>query len=186
MNIAEEKMKARKAAFERRKAAFENVSYDISAELLALTQNHEIISAYMPMRTEISPLAAMNALVENHKRVCVPIIQGKGKPLKFFEWTPDCIMEEGAFGAQIPKATLELTPDFVFAPMVAFDDAGTRLGYGGGFYDRTLETLRQSAEVPYVGLAYEAQKSQDRLPIEPTDIPLDGILTENGYRVFNR
>ncbi len=184
MNIQSQKSEARKAAFARRKQAFENIQYDLSEAVLAQTGAHEIIASYMPMRTEINPLKAMHDLVVAGKRVCVPIIQGQGQALEFHEWTPDCELIEGEFGAFIPKNTACLIPDFVLAPMVAFDNAGTRLGYGGGFYDRTLEKLRGQKPTPYIGLAFEAQLSSKPLPKEATDIALDGIITENGFRKF--
>lgn len=184
MTISQSKKDARDQAFVRRKQAFDTVSYDITAAILQSVQSHQVIACYMPMRTEINPLGAMQALVEAGKHICVPIIQGKAQPLRFYEWTPDCALIEGEFGALIPKDTPERIPDFVLAPMVAFDEHGTRLGYGGGFYDRTLERLRKSKPTPYVGLAFEAQKSPEPLPMEPTDIPLDGIITEQGYRAF--
>ncbi len=184
MEIAEQKVAARKAAFARRKTAFETVTYELSEALFERARNSSIIACYMPMRTEISPLKAMQQLVNGGKRVCVPMIQGSAKPLKFFEWKPDCELKIGAFGAAIPVGTKKLIPDFVVAPMVAFDEAGTRLGYGGGFYDRTIEELRQQNRVPYIGLAFEAQKASELLPKEPTDIVLDGVLTEAGYHNF--
>ncbi len=184
MDMTALKNAARSEAFNKRKIAFENDQFDPSQAVLELAKERQIIASYMAMRTEANPMPAMQALVDAGKRVVVPVILGQAQPLAFHEWRPDCEMVEGEFGAFIPKDTPALRPDFVLAPMVAFDDTGTRLGYGGGFYDRTMAMLRSHADVPYVGLAFEAQCASENLPREETDIPLDGIITQNGYRAF--
>lgn len=94
-------------------------------------------------------------------------------------------MIDGPFGAQVPRAGVWVTPDVVIVPLVAFDRKGGRLGYGGGFYDRTLEGLRAQAPVVAIGYAFAAQEAED-LPLEPTDQPLDMIVTEAGIRRFAR
>jgi 5-formyltetrahydrofolate cyclo-ligase len=110
--------------------------------------------------------------------VCVPVIAGKGKPLVFSRWTSDCAMKDGPFGARIPEVDDFIIPQILIVPLVAFDRSGARLGYGGGFYDRTLEGLRARGAVLAIGYAYAAQEASD-LPLEPTDQPLDMIVTEN-------
>ena len=135
-----------------------------------------VVAGYMPIRTEASPLPAMQALAAQ-ARVCVPVIDGAGLPLRFREWTPGCAMVEGAFGAAVPAAGDWLAPDTVIVPLVAFDANRGRLGYGGGFYDRTLEGLRARGPVRAVGFAYNAQELHD-LPQEPTDQVLDAVVTE--------
>ncbi len=137
-----------------------------------------VISGYMPIRTEISPLSAMAALATTN-RICVPVIMGKGLPLSFREWTPDAVMVAGPFGALTPETGDFLTPDILIVPLVGFDRHAQRLGYGGGFYDRTLARLRAMGPVRAIGLAYRAQELPP-LPIEPTDQPLDCIVTEQG------
>jgi 5-formyltetrahydrofolate cyclo-ligase len=87
-------------------------------------------------------------------------------------------MIEGAFGAQVPETGEEIVPELLIVPLVAFDRAGNRLGYGGGFYDRTLERLRAARpDTLAVGFAYSAQEAES-LPLEPTDQTLDAIVTE--------
>ena len=88
-------------------------------------------------------------------------------------------MEEGPFGAMIPAAGGWIVPEILIVPLVAFDRKGGRLGYGGGFYDRTLAELRASGPVLAIGFAFAAQEAED-LPLEPTDQPLDLIVTEAG------
>jgi len=88
-------------------------------------------------------------------------------------------MEKGAFGAEIPVDAREVVPSVLIAPMLAYDRAFWRLGYGGGFYDRTLEGLRARGPARAYGYAY-AEQEMDSVPIEATDQRLDGIVTQCG------
>ena len=92
-------------------------------------------------------------------------------------------MVAGDFGALIPQSGDWIEPEVVIVPLVAFDARGYRLGYGGGFYDRTLEGLRAKRPTLAVGFAFAAQE-MPRVPIEATDQPLDAIVTEDGIRLF--
>ena len=139
----------------------------------------KVISGYCPIRTEIEVFPLMRALHLAGHRLVVPVIEGPGKALRFFEWWPDVEMQDGPFGARIPVDTHELIPDLVIAPLVGFDRAGWRLGYGGGFYDRTLEGLRETRRVRAFGYAYSAQEVSS-VPTEPTDQRLEGTFTEMG------
>ncbi len=142
-----------------------------------------VISGYCPIRTEIDPTPLMAALYAAGHRLCVPVIQGRGLALKFREWRPDVEMVEGEFGALVPTAGDWLEPRLLIAPLVAFDAKGWRLGYGGGFYDRSLQGLRAqdsaSRRTLAVGFAYSAQQV-DVVPRDSTDQPLDAIVTEHG------
>ncbi len=178
MSLAEEKAEARAAALTRRKAAFEAGHADASAHLRAVLAAHggKVLSGYMPMRTEIDPLPAMAA---HSGRVCVPVIVAKGQPLTFREWRAEAPMIDGPFEAQVPAVGDWLVPQVLIVPLVAFDRRGGRLGYGGGFYDRTLQGLRARGPVLALGYAWAAQEAEG-LPLEPTDQPLDMIVTERG------
>jgi 5-formyltetrahydrofolate cyclo-ligase len=136
------------------------------------------LSGYMPIRTEIDPLAAMEEAAA-YGPVCVPVILGRGQPLRFSRWTPGCTLKDGPFGARIPALDDFITPQILIVPLVAFDRKGGRLGYGGGYYDRTLEGLRARSAVLAIGYAYAAQEAE-ALPLEPSDQPLDMIVTEAG------
>lgn len=138
-----------------------------------------IVSGYRSIRTEIDPTPLMEALLGAGHRLCVPVIEGKGLPLKFREWTPEAEMIEGPFGALIPATGAWLEPRLLITPLVAFDAAGGRLGYGGGFYDRTLSGLRARGGALAVGFAYAAQEVA-AVPRDATDQPLDAIVTERG------
>ncbi|NKX43454.1 5-formyltetrahydrofolate cyclo-ligase [Roseicyclus persicicus] len=170
---------ARKAAFDARAAtgAVAAATAHLMAEI-GLPAGRTI-SGYMPIRTELDPVPAMTALHGLGARLCVPVIAGKGLPLDFRAWTPGCALTEGPFGAMIPSEGDWLTPDILIVPLVGFDAACNRLGYGGGFYDRTLARLRAAGPVRAIGLAFAAQELP-ALPVEPTDMALDAIVTERG------
>jgi 5-formyltetrahydrofolate cyclo-ligase len=172
----------RKAAFATRKSAY-HAGQGQAAELLAdvlAAHGGKILSGYMPMRTEIDPLPAMAA---HQGPVCVPVITGKAQPLRFREWTPGCAMVPGDFGALIPVDGAWLVPQIVIVPLLAFDARGYRLGYGGGFYDRTLQALRARGPVLAIGFAFAAQEVAE-VPTDATDQKLDMIVTENGVTNF--
>jgi 5-formyltetrahydrofolate cyclo-ligase len=178
MTLAAIKAEARRAAFAARKTAFaagQGRAADLLADFLAPHRGRALAS-YMPMRTEIDPLPAMAA---HDGPVGVPVILGKGQPLRFREWTPGCAMVAGEFGAMIPADGAWIDPDVLIVPLLAFDRRGFRLGYGGGFYDRTLEGLRARRPRLAVGFAFAAQEVAC-VPTEPTDQRLDAILTEAG------
>ncbi|MBD3680182.1 MAG: 5-formyltetrahydrofolate cyclo-ligase [Rhodobacteraceae bacterium] len=177
--MSDPKGAARKAAFARRKAAHEaGLGVAGAARLLDYLAPYRgrVISGYLPIRTEIDPRPAM-AEMSRDGAVCVPVIEGARLPLKFREWTPGCALVEGPFGAAVPETGAWLEPEVLIVPLVAFDRAGNRLGYGGGFYDRTLERLRSLRPTVAVGFAYAAQEAEG-LPLEETDQPLDAIVTE--------
>jgi 5-formyltetrahydrofolate cyclo-ligase len=177
-----DKSAARKAAFAARKTAFaagQGQAAEILADYLA-DHRGKALAGYMAMRTEIDPLAAMAA---HQGPVCVPVIMAAAQPLKFREWTPGCALQMGAFGAEIPAEGAWIEPLVLIVPLLAFDARGYRLGYGGGFYDRTLELLRGRRPTFAVGFAFAAQEV-DVVPIDETDQRLDAIVTERGVRVF--
>ncbi len=188
-DLAAIKAEARKAAFARRKAAHEaahEAAHAPSAVLGKVLEGHRgrPLAGYMAMRSEIDPAPAM-AEAAVHGPVCVPVIIGRGRALRFRRWEPGGAMVVGEFGALVPEAGEWIRPEVVVVPLVAFTGAGGRLGYGGGFYDRTLEALRAAGPVLAIGFAWAAQQD-DALPLEPTDQPLDLIVTERGVIVPDR
>jgi 5-formyltetrahydrofolate cyclo-ligase len=173
---------ARSDAFARRAAAHvqgQGQAAEILADYLA-GEAGKVLSGYMPMRSEIDPLPAMAV---HQGPVGVPVILGKDQALRFREWTPGCRMVEGAFKALIPQEGAWVEPQVLIVPLLAFDARGFRLGYGGGFYDRTLAGLRAKGPVLAVGFAFAAQEVAE-VPTEPTDQRLDAVVTERGVRVF--
>jgi len=181
-DLAEQKAALRKTALAARKQAHATPGLGVRATdaLLAEIEPWVVsaIAGYMPIRTEIDPLPAMTALAER-SRLCVPVIDGPGLPLDFYLWSPGCEMIDGPFGAKIPAEDISVRPTLLIVPLVGFDAACNRLGYGGGYYDRTLAALRAAVPVRAIGFAYAAQELP-ALPTEPTDQPLDAVVTEAG------
>lgn len=138
------------------------------------------LAGYMPIRTEIDPLPVMAA---HRGPVGVPVILGPGQALVFHRWTPGCAMIAGAFGALVPADARPVTPVVVIVPLVGFDARGYRLGYGGGYYDRTLARLRAAGLLTALGFAYDAQELA-QVPTDAFDQRLDAIVTESGVRRF--
>ena len=179
-DIAARKAAARKAAFARRKPLFEAagpVQAGYLSEVLAGYRGVPL-SGFMSIRTEIDPLPAMTE-ASAHGPVGVPVIDAPATPLRFALWTPETAMTDGPFGARIPADPAFIEPEIVIVPLLAFDRRGGRLGYGGGFYDRTLEQLRARRSTLAIGFAFAGQETDD-LPVEATDQPLDLIVTEAG------
>jgi 5-formyltetrahydrofolate cyclo-ligase len=185
------KAQARKDAALRRAAAHEPTGQaaDLAcARVTRLLQDRfgadlssQVLAGYMALGDELDPLAAMQA---HSGPVCVPVVQGKGRPLVFHRWTPEAPMVTGAFKVRVPAVADPITPDVLLVPMLAFDAHGYRLGYGGGFYDRTLAGLRAHGRVLAVGFAYDAQELA-LVPTNATDEPLDMIVTPTGIRPYS-
>ena len=182
MTLADTKTDARRAAFAARKLAHAAGQGAAADHLTRVLADHPgaVLSGYMQMRTEIDPLPAMAG---HPGPVCVPVIIGAGQPLRFREWRADAPMIAGEFGALIPAAGDWLEPTVLIVPLLSFDRRGYRLGYGGGFYDRTLEGLRAKRPTLAIGFAFAAQEVAE-VPTEPTDQPLDMIVTEAGVIRF--
>ncbi|MFK7837906.1 MAG: 5-formyltetrahydrofolate cyclo-ligase [Sulfitobacter sp.] len=179
-DLAAVKDAARKAAFARRKPLFERANAAQSGYLSEVLAGYRgvPISGFMPIRTEIDPRPAMVEATA-HGPVGVPVIEKADHPLKFALWSSETEMVPGAFGAAVPAQCEFLEPEIVIVPLLAFNRAGGRLGYGGGFYDRTLDVLRARRATLAIGFAFAGQEVAD-LPLEPTDQPLDMIVTEAG------
>jgi 5-formyltetrahydrofolate cyclo-ligase len=182
----EAKSKLRQAAVERRKLAYDlhgpEASRRIAAhglDFLGLNSG-AIVSGFAAIRDEIDPAALMTWLKAEGFRLALPVMQGKGKPLLMRSWAPGDAMAPAAWGISEPlddKPAVD--PDVVLVPLLAFDSRGYRLGYGGGFYDRTLQRLRKLKPIIAVGLAYDEQKV-DAVPAESYDERLDWVLTPSG------
>jgi len=183
-DLTEIKAAARKEAFARRKAAFARNLPGVAGHLAEVLAGYRGVplAGYMPIRTEIDPLPVM-AEAAAHGPVGVPVIEGEGMPLKFSRWQPEGAMRDGPFGARVPEVDDFFEPEIVVVPLVAFDARGGRLGYGGGFYDRTLELLRGKRATLAIGFAFDAQEAEV-LPLEATDQPLDMMVTESRVLQF--
>jgi 5-formyltetrahydrofolate cyclo-ligase len=147
----------------------------MSARLIAALAPHagKVLAGYWPMRNEADPRPAMAA---HAGPVCLPVVIGTARPLLFR--AHDGRLEPGDFGTSHPPAgSLVLRPQVLIVPLAGFDRHGNRLGYGGGFYDRTLEILRADAPTVAIGLAYAVQEIR-AIPAESTDQVLDMIVTD--------
>jgi 5-formyltetrahydrofolate cyclo-ligase len=136
-----------------------------------------LISAFRSFGDEIGTGPLLAALDQAGYRIGLPVVIGKGRPLVFRQWQPGDAMATGPFGIEQPLATApEIKPDILIVPMAAFDAAGYRIGYGGGFYDRSIAGLRAAQPVIAIGLAYDAQEVET-VPREAHDARLDHLVT---------
>ena len=141
---------------------------------------HQVVAGYHPIRDEMNPYTLMEVFYCEQVRLALPCVEQKDHPLVFRHWQPGQTLVKGAFGTREPEATApEVRPSLLLMPLVAFDEKGGRLGYGGGYYDRTLEALQAIGPVTTVGLAYDAQKVR-AVPQGRYDVRLDWIVTEKG------
>jgi len=138
------------------------------------------VSGFSAIGEEIDPEPLLIRLIGEGHGAALPVMQGKGLPLIFRAWTPGDAMAAAVWGIPEPLASkAEVVPDVLLVPLLAFDHAGYRLGYGGGFYDRTLDRLRRLKPVVAVGIAYDEQRV-DAVPHLHYDQPLDWVLTPSG------
>ena len=141
-----------------------------------------LIGAYWPIKGEFDPLPALyrwqeGAPAGERRRIGLPVVERETRRLRFHVWYPGCPMEDDAYGIPKPKDTETIVPTLLFVPCVGYAAGGYRLGYGGGFYDRTLATLQPR---PFtVGLGFTHGYLDDFEP-EEFDLPFDAILNDNG------
>lgn len=174
---------AQRLALPNRLAATESLQRVM--RLWLLRRSDVTIGAYWPIKGEFDPLPALHRWKEDgelldepqRRRIGLPVVNKEHRTLVFHAWYPGCQMEEDAYGIPKPKDTEVVVPTLLFVPCVGYGPGGYRLGYGGGFYDRTLASLQPH---PYtVGLSFALGFVDDLLP-EAHDVPLDAILNENG------
>ena len=171
-----EKARLRAAALSARQAGGDQATLD--RHLIAALAPHRgsTLAGYWPMRGEADPRAGMAA---HQGPVCLPVVPGRAVPLVFRAWSGEPL-EAGPFGTRHPGDSAPvLTPSVLIVPLAGFDSAGNRLGYGGGYYDRTLQMLRRSGPVTAIGLAFACQELP-KSPAGPHDEPLDLIVTDGG------
>lgn len=145
------------------------------------------VSAYWPYQRELDTHILMEQLLEHGVTLSLPVVEEGSRVLKFAQWDEHTVMQVGAYGIPCPEVndnTLWMEPDIMLIPMLAFDRRGYRLGYGGGYYDATLDLYRREKEVLAVGLAYVAQTCLFSLPIEDHDQKMNWIITEQSAIPF--
>ena len=145
--------------------------------LLSSFERHAIIGAYMPMGDELDPRFLMNSLTPKGYRIALPVVTAKATPLVFRLWATGDPLDDGPFGTRHPTEDApEVTPSALLVPLLAYDAECYRLGWGGGFYDRTLAA---NSDIKAFGFAFGAQ-IVDHVPRESHDWPLQGVITEEG------
>jgi 5-formyltetrahydrofolate cyclo-ligase len=143
-----------------------------------------IVSGFMPLKSEISPLPLMQKLAQAGARLALPVIAGRGKPLVMRAWAWGDELDRGQWDIREPKPdAAEVDPDILLVPLLAFDRTGHRIGYGAGYYDMTINRLRTRKPVTAVGIAFAAQEVPT-VPATPRDERLDLVLTEREVIAF--
>jgi 5-formyltetrahydrofolate cyclo-ligase len=184
MKIADEKQDARKKATTLRRE-LNGLLGDSAAEALA---SHDfpvspgnglkVLSAFFPYSSEIDTRPLLGRLAGEGWTTALPIVIAPGEPLIFRRWYPGEPTVPGMWGIPVPTERAPLVePDVLLVPMLAFDRKGYRLGYGGGFYDRTIAGLRARKTIVAIGVAYAGQEV-DSVPRDAHDQPLDFVMTE--------
>jgi 5-formyltetrahydrofolate cyclo-ligase len=140
------------------------------------------VSGFMAIGAELDASPLLERLHGEGHPLALPVIQPKGHPLKFRNWAPGEPLASRLWGILEPLAEApEIEPDILLVPLLAFDAEGHRLGYGAGYYDRTLERLRGMKPILAIGLAYDEQEVAS-VPHQAWDEPLDWVLTPSGPR----
>ncbi|HTM78713.1 MAG TPA: 5-formyltetrahydrofolate cyclo-ligase, partial [Devosia sp.] len=148
---------------------------------IALAQG-EVVAAYWRIRDELDCQPILVRLMDSLQPVVLPVVLGPEEPLEMRLWEQGAALYPSGFGTLAPaELAPQAAPDVVLMPLLGFDHMGTRLGYGGGYYDRTLARMAHRPRL--IGLAFSAQEV-DAIPRESHDIPLDAIVTEAGVRHF--
>jgi len=171
------KMLARREALpaEARQAAAETIA--ARAFPLAVAPG-VIVSGFFSIKSEINPLPLMRRLVQAGAQLALPVVAGRGQPLLMRAWNFGDKLDTGQWGLrQPPPEAREVAPDILLVPLLAFDRAGFRLGYGAGYYDMTIAVLRAWKHISAVGIAFAAQELA-KVPTTPRDARLDLVLTE--------
>lgn len=145
-------------------------------------QASDVVAAYWRIRDELDCQPILVKLMDSNQKVVLPVVVGPEDPLDLRVWEQGASLYESGFGTLAPSELApKAEPDIVIMPLLGFDKTGTRLGYGGGYYDRTLASMKKKPKL--IGLAFAAQEL-DRIPREAHDMPLDAIVTEAGVRHF--
>ncbi len=142
------------------------------------------VAGFSSIRSEIDVAPLMQALAARGATLALPVVTGEGRPLIFRHWTEDTRLVRGPYGIFEPSSEAEeVEPDIVLVPLAAFDRAGHRIGYGGGYYDRTLERLRKLKKITAIGVGFAVQEIASVASSEH-DARLDLVLTEKGILDF--
>lgn len=151
----------------------DNISRSLTDALSS--SDASVIGFYWPFRGEYDPRDVMAALREHGTRLALPVIVARGQPLIFREWQPGSLMTQGVWNVPMPESGEAVMPDLLVVPFVGFDEQGYRLGYGGGFYDRTIAAMPVKPRT--IGVGFKQGQLETIYP-QPHDIALNQIITE--------
>lgn len=182
-NLRKKSSKIRKEIFEKEDGMS---ARKVASQVIMLPEldTVKVISGYYPIKTEFDILVTLKALHVARFLIALPKIIKSDCPLEFRSWDMWTPLNDGPFGTK-ESVESSIDPEVILLPMLAFDDKGARLGYGGGYYDRTLEALRkQNPNLIAIGIAYDDQRL-DAIPVSPYDQPLDMVVTEKTTYRFN-
>lgn len=185
-NITKEKKELRAFAKQRREQAFHKHGPAAGERIASIGVDFATppagasFTGFLMIGEEIDPMPLMRRLWQQGHAVGLPVMVGKARPLVFRQWQEGEPLNEVQWGIRepMPDASV-IVPDVVLVPLLAFDDRGYRLGYGGGFYDRSIAEIRQTKPVITIGLAYDELKV-DAVPHDAYDQRLDWVLTPSG------
>ena len=167
----------------RREALPQGERQELQARIIDLLQTRfpelerGLIGFYWPIRSEIGLHALIRRLVARGARAALPAVVEKGAPLEFRAWRPGDRLERGFWNIPVPAERRVVRPTVLLVPLVGFDQDGYRLGYGGGYYDRTLAAMTPRPRA--IGVGYELGRLETIHP-QPHDVPMDAIVTEAG------
>jgi 5-formyltetrahydrofolate cyclo-ligase len=165
--------------------AYPDFAHEAAAHVAALRiADGATVGAYVAINDEADPHIILKKLTLRNCTLAFPRVVAKDEPLVFHRWKPGQNLRRGVYGIPEPAKDWPLAyPKILLVPLLAFDAQGHRLGYGGGYYDRTLDFLRANSTVRAIGVAYAGQEVAE-LPREEHDHPLDAVITETGVREF--
>ena len=185
--IVQEKRQAREKARLIRRKLHKKYCHTASKQLLNFVPDilekfgRSIVAGFLPIQTEINIIPLLHELVTEQCQLCLPVTPMEPGCLLFRTFSFGQKLELGPYNTKHPyEGSFQVFPDLVLMPLLTFDKNYYRLGYGGGFYDRTISKFRTTEKKAcFVGVAYSGQ-AVDKVPIASTDEPMDGILTPSG------
>lgn len=190
VGIEETKAALRTEAHKRRAQLHPSLRLDAANDAVAHFFGHlppgkgEVVAAYWPIRDELDIKHLIVKLMDAGQPVALPVVLGDEEPLELRLWQEGAPLYEAGFGTLAPEhGAPRVEPDVILMPLLGFDRHGTRLGYGGGYYDRTLAHLARRPRL--VGFAF-ARQEIDHIPRDAHDVPLDAVVTELGVRHFEK
>lgn len=167
-------------------ARAKQASHQLADQLLMLITRPGVVAGYRATRGEIDLSETLSRLATRGHTLCLPVVESMLLPLYFRRWEMDQALEKGKYDIDVPPASEpHVMPDIVIVPLLGFDASGHRLGYGAGYYDRTIRALHQSTKnIQIIGAAFAAQQI-DSIPADAHDEKLDAVATEKGVIHFS-